>query len=74
MSSPTKKKQNFSLRALVKREYFSSSCEVLYTSTETRNFDTEWARMFAKISAVKEMGKKLNFGLNQHYVLLPTLK
>ena len=31
--------------------------------------------MFAKISAIKGMGKKLNFSLNQHYVLLlPTHK
>ena len=42
---------------------------MLYTSTEKKekkNFDTEWARMFAKISAIKKMGKKLNFSLNQH--------
>ena len=30
--------------------------------------------MFAKISAIKGMGKKLNFSLNQHYVLPPTHK
>ena len=66
-------KQNSLLLALVKREYFSCSRQVLYTSTE-KNFDTEWGRMFAKISAFKEMGKKLNFSLNQHYILLSTHK
>ena len=64
-------KQNSLLLPLVKREYFSCSRQVLYTSTE-KNFDT--GRMFAKISAFKEMGKKLNFSLNQHYVLLSTHK
>ena len=32
---------------------------MLYTPMEKKNFDTEWARMFAKVSAVEEMGKKI---------------